>query len=254
MPLELDVPPISSIAYRLFARVVRGYFRRHFRSVKAQRADLLENARPPLIVYGNHSSWWDPMTCVLLARELMPNYRHYAPMNAIALERYPLLRKIGIFPVDMTSTRGASQFQRTAEAVLRDGGVLWVTPQGRFADVREFPLAFRPGLGALAARLPDVPLLPLALEYTFWDDRLPEALLRFGEPQHVGTGCTPESATRELERALAATMLELQQASCARDASAFRTLLEGRRGPGGIYTLLRPLHAESVPLDHTPRD
>jgi len=215
MPLEPDVPPISSVVSRLFARAVRRYFRRHFHSVMVQRTEVFEHASAPLIVYGNHCSWWDPMLCVLLARTLMPQRRHYAPMDAAQLARYPLLRKIGIFPVDQSSPSGAAQFLRTAEAILREGGVLWVTPQGRSADVREFPLAFRPGLGALARRMPDVPLLPLAVEYTFWDERLPEALLRFGEPVTVAGAATAEATTRELESALAGTMMQLQKASCA---------------------------------------
>ena len=239
MPLQPDVPPISSIAYRLFARVVRGSFRRHFCAVMAQRAEVLENARPPLVVYANHASWWDPMTCLLLARELMPHYRHYAPMDTAALERYPLLRRIGFFPVDTSSSGGVAQFLRAAEAALEEGGVLWVTPQGRYSDVREYPLAFRPGLGALAARLPHVPFLPLAMEYTFWDERLPKTLLRFGDPVTLAEGIAPEAATRELEGALAATMMDLQRASCTRDASAFRTLLVGRRGVGRMHSLLQ---------------
>src|SRR5579875_1700010 len=193
MPLEHQVPPISDLTLRFFRRIVHRYFRRHFRSVLAQGAERLTGQRGPLIVYGNHSSWWDPMLIVLLGELLLPDRRHYAPIDAQALEKYPILRKLGIFPVEVASPRGAAQFLRTAEAVLRDNGVLWLTPQGRFADPRDFPLAFKPGLAALALRLPDVPLLPLAVEYLFWDERLPETLLHFGEPLPI----THESTTAE---------------------------------------------------------
>ena len=130
------------------------------------------------------------MLLILLGQLLLPERRHYAPMDAQALEQYPIFRKLGIFPVEMASARGAAQFLRTAEAVLQDGGVLWLTPQGRFADPREFPLAFKPGLAALAQRVPQATLLPMAVEYTFWDERLPEALVYIGEPVLVNTAST----------------------------------------------------------------
>jgi len=257
MALEPDVPPISGVTLRLFTRVVKRYFRAHFRAVMAQRAEVLERARGPLIVYANHSSWWDPMICILLARVVMPHDTHYAPMDAAALERYPILKKIGIFPVETGTARGAAQFLRTSQAVLAAGCVLWLTPQGRFADVREFPLAFLPGLAALAERMPHVPLLPLALEYTFWDERLPEALVYVGDPFTTTTGGKLAAITSELEQALAATMLALQQASVARDATAFRVLLTGRRGVGGVYGMFRrtlaKLLRKPAQLDHTDR-
>jgi 1-acyl-sn-glycerol-3-phosphate acyltransferase len=252
-----DIPPISGAALRLFQRVVLAYFRRHFRTVMVQNEQSLAQARGPLIVYANHSSWWDPMVSVLLAKTLLPGCHHYAPMDAAALKRYPILRRIGIFPVEMASARGAAQFLRTSQAILAGGGVLWITPQGRFSDPRERPLAFKAGLGALSARMPEVELLPLAIEYTFWDERLPEVLLHFGEPVSIAAGTGAEGATRELENALAAAMLLLKQDSIARDASAFHVLLTGGRGTGGLYALGRRIRAmltgKPLTLDHTPR-
>jgi 1-acyl-sn-glycerol-3-phosphate acyltransferase len=222
-----------------------------------QSAERLANARGPLIVYANHSSWWDPMVSVLLAEMLLPERKHYAPMDASALAKYPILRKLGIFPVEMSSARGAAQFLRTSEAILAAGGVLWITPQGRFADVRE-ELAFKPGLGALATRVPDVTLVPLAIEYTFWDERLPETLLRVGEPVRVAEDASSEAGTLQLEDALAAVMVELKAAVVARDASAFTSLLSGSRGTGGLYGFGRRLRAwvtrKAIDLDHSRRD
>ena len=251
-----EVPPISAVTLRFFWRIVRGYFRRHFRAVMVQHAEMLAQATGPLLVYANHSSWWDPMVCVLLADELLPERRHYAPMDAAALQRYPILRRLGIFPVEMASARGAAQFLRTSEAILAQGGVVWITPQGRFADARE-PLTFKPGLGALAARIPGVTLLPLAIEYTFWDERLPETLLRFGEPVRLPVDATADQATLTLQASLADVMAQLKVAVIARDAGTFRVLLTGGRGTGGFYALGRRLRAvftgKPASADHTER-
>ena len=63
--------------------------------------------------------------------------------------------------------------------------LLAVTPQGRFADVRERPVHFEAGLGHLAARVQRALFVPFAVEYVFWEERLPEILVRFGEPVEV---------------------------------------------------------------------
>ena len=222
-----------------------------------QHGERLAEAPSPLVVYANHSSWWDPMVSILLAQILLPSRNHYAPMDATALAKYPILRRIGIFPVEMSSPRGAAQFLRTSQAILASGGVVWITPQGRFADPRS-PLQFKPGLGALATRIEGLTLLPLAIEYTFWDERLPETLLRFGTAVTVPSDAPASAATELLEHALTETMQVLQKDAVARDPRAFRVLLTGKRGTGGLYALGRRVRSvftrEPVVLDHTQRD
>ena len=49
-------------------------------------------------------------------------------------------------------------------------------------DVRERPLRLQSGLGALATQSQNSIFVPLAIEYTFWDEPRPEILVSFGEP------------------------------------------------------------------------
>ena len=251
----MPVPRISGATLWFFRGIVRGYFRRHFTAVRLSGGERFTHDGTPLIVYANHSSWWDPMVSVLLAHRLMPGRQHFAPMDAESLERYGILKRIGIFPIALQSARGAVQFLRTGEAILASGGVLWITPQGRFVDSRERPLAFKPGLAALAQRVADhhggCTVLPLAIEYSFWNQRLPETLLRFGQPVRV-----PPSGTTPLEpqfvAALEATMDELQRLALARDAAPFTTLMGGRAGAGGFYALGKRLRALATGIPYRP--
>jgi 1-acyl-sn-glycerol-3-phosphate acyltransferase len=253
-----EVPPISGVTLRFFQIIVRRYFKKHFRTVMVQNGERLTDISGALIVYANHSSWWDPMVSLLLANKLLPGCKHYAPMDADALKRYPILRRLGIFPVEMKTARGAAQFLRTSQAILESGGVVWITPQGRFADPRATELKFKPGLGALAMRVPAAKVLPLAIEYTFWDERMPETLLRFGDCVDVHEAANAEDATARLETALNAVMMQLKTASMARDVSAFDVLLAGRRGTGGVYALGRRMRAliagKKFAADHTDRE
>lgn len=234
----MDAPHISPFVLAFFRGVVRRYFRRHFTAVRMSRTSNLGNLEHHrLIIYANHSSWWDPMVSVLLAKKLMPARTHYAPMDAVSLERYGILKQIGVFAVDLTSLRGAAQFIRGSLKVLAKGGVLWVTPQGRFSDSRERPLQFKPGLATLAAKVPGgCTVQPVAIEYVFWNERLPEVLLHFGDPVYVD-GKLAAELEQPLETALLEAMEALKEMALARNGDAFRVLQRGRAGTGGFYAL-----------------
>ena len=249
-----ELPAVSAPLLGMFHFIVRRYFRRQFTAVRLRGpADLVAGRTPatgrlagPLIVYANHAGWWDPMVSFLLADAILPGRKHFAPMDADALAKYKVLSKLGIFAVDMHTARGAAQFLRTGETVLRAGGVLWITPQGRFADPRERPLVFKPGIASLVSRVPGTTVLPLAIEYPFWDERLPEALLELGEPL-TDLPADRDAAQAELIAALTRTMDSLAAAVQLRSPAAFdRTLIQGRVGTGGFYGLAQ--RAKSVVL------
>ena len=88
-----------------------------------------------------------------------------------------------MFGIELDTPRGAAQFLSICTRVLSDPRrVLWITAQGEFADPRQRPLRLRPGIAHLLRRFPDAVVLPLAMEYTFWNEAKPEALARFGPP------------------------------------------------------------------------
>lgn len=239
----MNAPPISLPVLRFFRRIVRGYFRRHFHAVRisgaARFSVLAKSDAGPVIVYANHSSWWDPMVSVYLAEKLMDTRQHYAPMDAAALKRYAVLERVGMFGVEMNSTRGAATFLKTSEAILASGGVVWITPQGRFVDSRARPLEFKSGLSALASRVAAstgwCTVVPLAVEYPFWDERLPECLLHFGEPLKVDSSQDSEKLQLELVQSLETAMNTLRSLAMQRDARNFDTLSYGKLGTGGFY-------------------
>ena len=124
--------------------------------------------------------------------------------------------------------------------------MLWLTPQGCFADPRERPVRFKPGIGHLAARARGTVFLPVAAEYVFWQERTPEALIRFGTPLSTdGKSYDPQEWTHRVENALASIQDALARESKSRDQSAFETILLGRAGVGGIYDGWRKIRARS---------
>ena len=194
----------------------------------------------PLIIYGNHPSWWDPALYILLCVKLFPGRLGYGPMDAKALGNYGMFERMGVFGIALDSPRGAARFLSTSLRILSDpASVLWITAEGEFADARRRPLQLRPGLAHLARRVPDAVILPMAVEYTFWNESRPEALVRFGEPMDAGPHRSVAEWTSHLQGELARSMDALATESMQREPGLFQTLLRGGAGVGGIYDLYR---------------
>ena len=239
-----DLDPIAGRSARLnwaFGWYLHWYFYRRFHAVRVARAGLPRDwAGRPVIVFGNHPSWWDPAMYILLCTKLFPGRAGFGPMDAAALENYGVLRKMGVFAVDQSSTRGAAQFMTTSLRILRQPGTsLWITGEGHFTDARRRPVGLRPGLAHLARRVPNAVFLPLALEYAFWNESKPEALAMFGPPVPAPADDSVAGWTAQFEQALGQTMDGLAQLSIARDPAPFQPLVQGGVGVGGIYDLYR---------------
>lgn len=221
---------------RFFAGVMKRQMRRNFHGIRLARNGMPAlPADRPLVVFANHPSWWDPAFFMVLSEAFFPERESFGPIDPQALEKYPFMKRIGLFGV-APGNRGAAAFLRTSEAILADPRrMLWVTAQGRFADPRARPLALRPGVAHLMARAPGAVALPLAVEYLFWTEKRPEALARFGAPLEPEVAAQPD----RLEAALAATMDELARDAASRDPARFTTVLPGRAGIGGVYDLWR---------------
>ena len=240
-------PHVSAAAMKGFAAYSRRYVRRNFHSVR-----ILKSGRPPrdsarpIVIYLNHASWWDPLVCLLLSREFFPARTSFAPIDAAMLARYGFFKHLGFFGIEPQTQRGARTFLRTAHDLLASSrNAVWLTPQGRFMDVRERPLRLEEGLGALATREPSTVFIPLAIEYAFWSEPRPEILVSFGEPiVPAAKPARPAAAwTRVFTDALETAQDELATRSCRRDATEWITLNRGKSGVSGIYDGWRWLRA-----------
>ncbi len=238
-----ELPPFSFRIHRWFCRYLRYYFGRHFNAIRIASDGMPPRVDGwPLVLYTNHPAWWDAIVIMYVMHAFWPDRRAYGPMDAAALEKYGFFKRIGVFGVDMQSSRGAAQFLRVARAVIRhDNAALCLTPQGAFTDVRERPVQFRPGLGHLLQRAERAAVVPMAVEYTFWEERQPELLIRFGEPMYVEKGDPRDhdAWTAETAQRLEQTMDRLAVAAQSRDGTRFETLLTGKAGIGGVYDLWR---------------
>ncbi len=193
-----DIPAISQTMTNGFLWFSRRYLRKHFHAFALNRSCLQGfefSERDALVVYANHPSWWDPISALVLARQVFPKHRVYAPIDARALQKYKMFSRMGFFGVS-PSRAGAIEFLRRSQAILsQPGSSIWLTPEGRFVDPRESSAPLAAGLSHLATRLAtqnsqvdtdkaprQLFFIPCAVEYAFWEERKPEALCWFGRP------------------------------------------------------------------------
>ncbi len=228
-----------------FRRYVRRFVRKNFNAVRVTGHEQLSHLSDgPVVCFINHPGWWDPMTGVLMTDLLLPGRKFTAPMDAEALKSYPILERLGFFSVERDTASGAKEFLRTSRERLKNTQtILWLTPAGKFHDIRQ-PAPFMNGLSHLIDSQFRGTAMPTAIEYTFWNERCPELLVRFGSP--IVCADLPverDARTLELEKALATTQASLAELAVARDPAGFTTLAMGRAGVGGVYDFWRRMMA-----------
>lgn len=239
------IPENSTVASRIlhwgFHRHVRRFIRSNFNAVRITgRERIPKLAAGPVVCYLNHPGWWDPMTGVLLTDRLFPGFRFHAPMDAEALRQYPILNRLGFFPLHQGSLGGARDFLVACQHCLAvQNTTLWITPAGHFTDVRERP-TFQPGLSHVVGPGFFGSVLPIAVEYTFWNERHPELLIAIGESRSASD--LPKNRherNSQLEADLHDLQDQLAELAIRRSGSGFDRLMIGRGGIGGVYDSLR---------------
>jgi 1-acyl-sn-glycerol-3-phosphate acyltransferase len=245
----------SRAAVRAFSLYLRWYTSRNFEAVRIAHAGMpIVPAEQPLIICTNHPGWWDPVILILLQDILFPGRLGFGPMDRAALGKYGVLRRVGIFGIDSNSRHGAAEFLQQGVRILADPrAVLWVTAEGGFTDPRVRPVRLRRGIAHLARRVPEAIVLPLALEYPFWNERFPQALGYFGAPIAADPQRSASDWTTMLEAAMTQTLDALATESLSRDPTRFRRILHGRAGVGGLYDLWRHTRAFAHGRHFNPR-
>ncbi|XZE20261.1 lysophospholipid acyltransferase family protein [Pirellulaceae bacterium SH449] len=227
---ESKLPRSSKWLVDGFCWYSRGLVRKQFQSMGFLGTEDL--AKIPehhsVIIYANHASWWDPIVAMMCQNHYMSRRTLYAPIDAEQLENYAVLKKMGFYGVRLQSFSGAQQFLDTSKELLKHTSTsIWITPEGRFCDVRDQQQTLMPGLAHLVTKVERTTVIPLALEYGFWNDSRPHIFGRFGE--HIDCEkhrFEDKAACNEyLTMALRKSQRELAAKVIARDPKAFDFLL-----------------------------
>lgn len=155
----------------------------------------------PAVLAANHHSWWDPFVAV----EVVTRARRRAVllMDAGQLGRYRFARRLGMIGTDEP---------RSGLAVLRDGAVLVLYPEGRMLPAGP-PGALAAGASWLAQRAP-ARLCSAAVRVFLRGGQFGEAYVVLGEVEVTGTR---DTVTRRLHDQLRQDLAELDQLNAEAD-------------------------------------
>lgn len=226
-----------------FTRYVRRLLRKRFHSVRIahdglQDLEKLAKSDRPAVILLNHSSWWDPLVAVLASSAHLPGRRGIAPIDSAQLKRFGFFRRIGMFGIDPDSPE-SMQAMRTyvLDCFRKDPRlVLWLTPQGRFTDVRD-PIRIRPGAAGIASAHGDLDVLSLSIEYCYWQESRAEVLMRASTIEAPG-----EPSTASWQRAMTSGMQQnsdvLAELVRSREDSSFQEIVGDRARTSFFYDLM----------------
>lgn len=193
---------------KIFAIYNRNLFKRRFQSLRVEGFENL--SRFPLIIYCNHSSWWDGLVAFEIS--MKAKLDSFVMMEEKQLNNLFLFRKLGAFSVVRENPREAIKSIKYAANLLKENAdrAIWIFPQGKILpnDVR--PLELYNGLARIAEKVENCYFVPIAIRYEFFGDWKPEVLVKIGEAERVETQNRKEK-TQILAKKLTDILDELKQ-------------------------------------------
>ena len=173
----------SRLAWRAFEAVFRPWMNSRVR-VAFTGLSRVPDGDTPLLVVGNHESWWDGFFIRELQRRIRPNGRFHAVMLESELRRYPFLRFLGGLGIERGSVASVRRMLRLARAVgaERPAGVVAYFPQGRIKPGSLPPLEFHSGVLPVIEAMFPANVLPVGIRVLPGKDHRMDAFLSVGEP------------------------------------------------------------------------
>lgn len=175
---------------RVFAIYNRNLIKRRFSSLNVLNLDILQNLNRefPLIIYTNHSSWWDGLIAFQISHKAKLD--SYILMEEKHLERFFLFRRLGAFSVIRENAREALKSIEYSADLLREDSnrTLWIFPQGEILPNDARPLNFYNGFSRIIAKTGRCFVLSLAIRYEFANEFKPGIFVKIGKAEFVEPG------------------------------------------------------------------
>ncbi len=175
----------SVLFENIFSVYNRNLLRRRFNSLQVSGLNFLieRDKNFPLLIYANHSSWWDGLVAFQISRETKLD--SFLMMEEKQLRKLSLFRRLGVFSVIRETPREAMKSVNYAADILRKNPnrVVWIFPQGEILpnDVR--PLDFYGGLTKIIEKAGSCYAVPLAVRFEFLGNFKPDIFVKIGKPE-----------------------------------------------------------------------
>lgn len=212
--------------------------KQQFHHVLVQKIGPLPRpADGPLILYMNHSSWWDGYLMMLCHRRLLRRrFASYLLMEEKQLRDYRFFSWCGAFSVNRHDPADVQASLDYVVALLRERRerALFIFPQGKIVHPDRRPLETYPGVARIAAALEQATLYPLVFRYEFSGRQKAEAYIRIGPGWRLNAGSPRDTDLPHLlshiTADLAAQSDALRDDVVAGKRQRFAPLLQGSPG------------------------
>src|SRR5574344_2133503 len=150
---------------------------------KGEENFLRRDNQYPTIAFAPHTNWWDGIVGYNIVRRV---FGKEIRLMVEELNRFPLLRRGGAFPVNKKSPQASMRALKYSVDVIEDlGNVLHIFPQGIIKPPNFRPIEFQTGLASIAQnavkKYGKVNLIPMAVNYLFLRADRPEVIVDFGK-------------------------------------------------------------------------
>jgi chlorobactene lauroyltransferase len=188
----------SVIFERLFSVYNRNLLKRRFHSFRISGLEFLLNkdAHIPLLIYCNHSSWWDGLVAFQISYET--GLRSFVMMEEKQLRKLFLFRRLGAFSVVREKPREAFRSIEYSAGLLKKNSAnsLWIFPQGEILPNDLRPLKIFKGLSKIVEKVGKCATVSLSMRYEFLGEFMPEIFVKISQPEI--TSVVPEFDLKQL--------------------------------------------------------
>ncbi len=171
---------------KVFAVYNRNLIKRHFHSVEVSGLDFLrdKDAQIPLIIYANHSSWWDGLAAFSIFRQAKLDA--FCLMEEKHLKKLFLFQRLGAFSIVRENGREAvKSINYAADLLKKTSGTLLIFPQGEIVSNDARPIRFYTGLSRIIEKIGKVYVVPMAMRYEFLGEFKPQMFVKIASPELV---------------------------------------------------------------------
>ncbi len=179
----------SKIFEKIFSIYNRNLLKRRFYSFQVSGMDYLLNktVNEPLIIYCNHSSWWDGLIAFQISHKT--NLDSFWMMEEKQLKNLSLFRKLGAFSVVREKPREALKSIDYAAKLLIESSkrTLWIFPQGEILPNDLRPIKFYNGLTKIIKKVGKCSVTSLSIRYEFLGEFKPQIFVKIEEPKLIST-------------------------------------------------------------------
>ncbi|MCD7935838.1 MAG: lysophospholipid acyltransferase family protein [Tannerellaceae bacterium] len=145
------IPARHTWSGRAVCRFFSGYsLRRAFPGIQLIGPEQVPSG--PVLLIGNHFSWWDGFIQYHL-NEAVYRKRFHVMMLEEQLRRHPVLNKGGAFSIRKQSRDMIRSLQYTISLLEEPGNLVLLFPQGRIESLHQEQIVFEQGLRYLLPRI-----------------------------------------------------------------------------------------------------